>query len=110
MKFLKNTKLITYILLAFHSIVFSQQEHTKGQVINTSKEYLPFATIHLLNEKKDSIVASTYTDELGKFELLKNSKANYIYARYLEQISDTVKITSDKPLILLIKNGGLVAL
>ena len=101
-------------LLAFNSILSQEKNEIEGKVINADNVSLPFSTIHILDADKKTIVKSVSSDDLGLFKIsldtISFSKSTYIFARYLEEKSDTVPLNKNKFITLVIENGGAINL
>lgn len=111
---LYNKKIvITILFLSLANSLFSQNI-VEGSVVNSSQEHLPYSTVHILDTDKKIILKSASSDDLGKFKILLDTisidKTLYIYARYLDEKSDTLTLTKNKPIQIKIKNGGAINL
>ena len=94
---------IATVFLIFYVCIISvfAQNVLSGKVITIKGEPIEYATIIILNGKKN-IVSSTLSTADGSFNITADSSSIYIYATYLTQRSDTVKMSKQTNIILTI--------
>ncbi len=109
-----NRKYLVILITLFSINIMFAQRIIKGDVVDSDQDSLPYATVNILNHTKNKILKSTTTNDMGLFEMLLDSSntnhAKYIYATYLNYISDTIQISKNNNLTLVIKNSKVINL
>mgnify|MGYP003667461206 CR=1 FL=1 len=107
-------KIVFPILFALSINLLNSQNIIEGSVVNLNQEPIPFSTVHILNTDKKTILKSTSSDELGLFKIPLDTifldSTIYVYARFLEEISDTIIASKNEPIKLILKNSGAINL
>jgi iron complex outermembrane recepter protein len=67
-----------FFSILLSSLVYSQELHISGQVKNSAKESVPYATVIIKNAMDTSIVKGELADENGKFSFKNLTPGNYL--------------------------------